>query len=88
MKTFFFFFFLNLFSVFWPIMTMAFKKALYFLYSQITSQSTTTLLHLLQKEIRIALRKKKKKGLKLNSNKRRDFKIQGMGRFEIWRAGR
>lgn len=42
-------------------MTMAFKKALYFLYSQITSQSTTTLLHLLQKEIRIALGKKKKK---------------------------
>lgn len=42
-------------------MTMAFKKALYFLYSQITSQSTTTLLHLLQKEIRIALRKKKKR---------------------------
>lgn len=42
-------------------MTMAFKKALYFLYSQITSQSTTTLLYLLQKEIRIALRGGKKR---------------------------
>lgn len=56
-------------------MTMAFKKALYFtpftplyslytLYSQITSQSTTTLLYLLQKEIRIALRGKKRLEIK------------------------
>lgn len=54
-------------------MTMAFKKALYFLYSQITSQSTTTLLHLLQKEIRIALRKKKKKRLEIKFKQKTGF---------------
>lgn len=58
-------------------MTMTFKKALYFLYSQITSQSTTTLLYLPQKEIRIALREKKKKSRNEIQTKDRILKSKG-----------